>query len=424
MELSKIIFPRQPILFHSRKSFKKSINLHPDVFAKLRPKPASPQESPSKANHASCINYYRNEQSGRYKYFPDISQLLKDCEIVTREKSSLNKFVGYLEALYKDKHELFNIPPTPSKERKEKVNLINRILMQIHYLGQIKNFEERFANPHQLEQIVRECLWIVEPDLALHHLVPLTDSDTKEIIEARYKSCTSAEACFADNSIEKRVLKDFLSGTKDKYKEQACPTLFLVTGAPGFGKSTLIKKLEKEQQALKISPDDFKAKIAEFNKEEDGKEVGACNSHEASISIAARSLEQLPSFNFILETSGTSPDWLRKVVQICRSKGYKIVYEGITLLPLKEKEAVKIVEQRIVQRYHKDLAQKGFVRFADPRWGHTGYKNLRILLQLWELFDTVNIRSNNVPKGRQATLVGSFKRKDLAKFERLLAKSF
>ena len=43
--------------------------------------------------------------------------------------------------------------------------------------------------------------------------------------------------------------------------ENVVPTLFLICGLPGSGKTTLAKQLEHEQMALRLTPDEWMARI-------------------------------------------------------------------------------------------------------------------------------------------------------------------
>jgi predicted kinase len=46
-----------------------------------------------------------------------------------------------------------------------------------------------------------------------------------------------------------------------RHEENVMPTLFLICGLPGSGKTTLAKRLEREQAALRLTPDEWMARV-------------------------------------------------------------------------------------------------------------------------------------------------------------------
>jgi predicted kinase len=88
------------------------------------------------------------------------------------------------------------------------------------------------------------------------------------------------------------------------------PTLFIVCGLPGSGKTTLAKRIEREQSALRLAPDEWMARIVGDGYDEAKRETVEAVQWE----IAARALSL--GVNVVLE----SGFWSRRERDDVRSR--------------------------------------------------------------------------------------------------------
>lgn len=201
------------------------------------------------------------------------------------------------------------------------------------------------------------------PEKEGENLTRKTHADTPEIMRTRkaisdweskwrdeHGVANTSELSTPERDAMRREIIDDLYGKGAAAKERK---VFLITGPPGSGKSTLVKNRGYiDQGAIEIDSDMAKEQLPEFNA---GR--GANLVHEESAKIADAVLEKAMANgdNIVHPIVGKSPESLRKKIKEFTDRGYTVQVDNLFLEPERSMESV-------VSRFHRNG------RFVPPEY--------------------------------------------------------
>lgn len=230
------------------------------------------------------------------------------------------------------------------------------------HMGQehVERSKERYAAGAKLDPALEVE---VGPEKEGENLKRLTHADTPEVMRTR-EAIANWEAGWREkhgvhdtahlDTPERHELRqsviDDLYGNGASKKERK---VFLITGPPGSGKSTLVKNRGYiDDGAIEIDSDMAKEQLPEFNA---GR--GANLVHEESAKIADAVLERAMASgdNIVHPIVGKSPESLKKKIKQFTDAGYTVQVDNLYLEPERSMESV-------VSRFHRNG------RFVPPEY--------------------------------------------------------